>query len=117
MGSVVELSTDHFFMTSASSGQFKYQWSRIINDEEEKIEDEECFKNSNSNTLVINDFEGKYAGTYRCVISTSSQPIISMTAEVELHLPGRYKHSIAFSSRAIVISYCLQIFLKILALK
>ena len=104
-------------MTTASSGLLKYQWSRIINDEEEKIKDEECFKNSDSKTMVIANFEGKYAGTYRCVISTSSQPIISMTAEVELHLPGRYKYSIAFFSRTIVINYCLQIFLKILALK
>ena len=39
--------------------------------------------------MVINGFESKYAGTYQCVISTSSQPVVSMSAEVELDLPGR----------------------------
>ena len=90
-------------MTTTSSEQLEYQWSRIINDEVEKIEDKECFKNSNSNTLVINDFEGKYAGTYRCVILTSNQPVVSMSAEVEIDLPGKYKHGIAIFSRIILI--------------
>jgi hypothetical protein len=76
-------------MTS-SSGQLKYQWSRIINEEEEKIEDEECFKNSDSKTLEIDGFEAKYAGTYRCFISTSNRPVVSMSAEVELDLPGKF---------------------------
>ena len=93
-------------MSTASSGQLEYQWSRIINDEEEKIEDEECFKNSDSKTMVIGIFEGKYTGTYQCVISTSNRPVVSMSAEVELDLPGKYKHSIAISSRTIIRSYC-----------
>ena len=77
-------------MTASSSGQLKYQWSRIINEEEEKIEDEECVKNSDSKTLEIDGFERKYAGIYRCVISTSSQPVVSMSVEVELDLPGKF---------------------------
>ena len=92
MGSVVELSTDHLFITTTCSGQLEYQWSRIINDEQEKIEDGECFKNSDSKTMVLDAFESKYAGTYRCVISTSNRPIVSMSAEVELDIPGTYKH-------------------------
>ena len=76
-------------MTNSSSDQLKYQWSRIINDEEEKIEDKEYFKNSDSKVMVIDGFEDKYAGTYRCVISTSSRPVVSMSAEVELDLPGK----------------------------
>ena len=89
MGSVIELSTDHLFMITSSNSQLKYQWSRIINDEEEKIEDEECFKNSDSKTIIINGFENKHAGTYRCVISTTNLPVVSMSAEVELDLPGK----------------------------
>ena len=89
MGSVVELSTDHLFMTNSSRGQHKYQWSRIISDEEEKIEAEECFKNSDSKTMVIDGFEGKYAGTYQCVISTLSRPVVSISTEVELDIPGK----------------------------
>ena len=86
LGSVVELSTDHLF---TSSGQLKYRWTRIIKERQEKIEDEECFKHIDSKTMVIDGFESKYAGTYRCVISTSSQPVVSMSAEVELDLPGK----------------------------
>ena len=76
---------DHLFMATSSSDQLKYQWS-IVNDGEE---DEECFKNSDTATLTIDSFESKYAGTYRCVISTSSRPVVSMSAEVELDLPGK----------------------------
>ena len=90
-------------MITTSSGQLEYQWSRIINDEEEKIEDEEYFKNSDSKTMVIGGFEGKYTGTYRCVVSTSNRPVVSMSAEVELDLPGTYKHSIVIVSRTIII--------------
>ena len=89
LGSVVELSAEHLFMATASNSQLKYQWSRIINNEEEKFEDEECFKNSDSNTLVIDGFESKYAGTYRCVISATNQLVVSMSAEMELRLPGK----------------------------
>jgi hypothetical protein len=78
-------------MTTASSGQLKYQWSKIINEEEEKIEDDECIKNSDSKTLVIDGFESKCAGIYRCVISTLNEPVVSMSAEVELNVPGKYK--------------------------
>jgi hypothetical protein len=78
-------------MAASSSGQLKYQWSRIINEGEEKIEDDECVKNSDSKTLVIDGFEVKYAGIYQCIVSTSSQPVVSMSAEVELYLPGKYK--------------------------
>ena len=103
LGSIVELSIDHLFMTNGH-GQLKYQWSRIINDEEEKIEDEECFKNSDSKVMVIDGFETKYAGTYQCVISTSSQLVLSMSAVVELDLPGQYKHNnIVKFSRTIII--------------
>ena len=90
MGSVIELSTDHLFMITSSNSQLKYQWSRIINDEEEKIEDEECFKNSDSKTMIIDNFESNYTGTYRCIISTTNTPVVSMSAEVELDLPGKH---------------------------
>ena len=97
MGSVVELSTDHLFTTNSSNGQVQYQWSRIINDEEEKIEDKECFKNSDSNVMMIDNFEDRYAGTYQCVISTSNRPVVSMSAEVELDIPGKLITSVMIS--------------------
>jgi hypothetical protein len=107
-------------MTTSSSDQLKYQWS-IVNDEgEEIIEDGECFKNSDSNTLIIDCFESKYAGTYRCVISTSNQPVVSMSAEVELDLPGsqELKNIVILFSRTIITVWTfVQNFLKILALK
>ena len=114
LGSVVKLSTDHLFITTASSEQLKYQWSRITNEGEEKIEDEECFKNSDSKTMVIDGFENKSTGTYRCVISTSNQLEVLMSVEVELDLPG--KHNIILQNNNYNISYFLQILLKILAI-
>ena len=114
----MELSTDHLFMTNSSSGQLKYQWSRIINDEEEKIEDKECFKNSDSKVMVINGFEGKYAGIYRCVISTSNRPVVSMSAEVELDLPGKLITNVMIIVfQALLMTFIVQNLQKNLALK
>ena len=81
-------------MATSSRDQLKYQWSIVNYEGEEIIEDGECLKNSDSHTLVIDGFESRYAGTYRCVISTSSRPVVSMSAEVELDLPGKYQSSI-----------------------
>ena len=78
-------------MATSGNDQFRYQWS-IVKDEEEIItEGEECFKNSDTNTLVIDCFESKYAATYQCLISSSSRPVVSMSAVVELNLPGKIK--------------------------
>ena len=108
---------DHLFMATSSSCQLNYQWSRIINEKAEKIEDEECFKNSDSNTLIVDSFESKYAGTYQCVISISNQPVVSMSAEVELDLPGKYNGIVIYFSRTMNILWNLQNFQKILVLK
>ena len=89
LGSVVKLSTDHLFMTTTSSGKLKYRWTKIIKERQEKLENEECFKNIDSNILVIDGFESRYSGIYRCIISTSNPPIVSMSAAVELDLPGK----------------------------
>jgi hypothetical protein len=94
---------DHLFMATSSSGQLKYQWSIINFEGEEIIEDGEHFKNSDSNTLVIDCFESKYAGIYQCVISTSSQPVVSISAEVELDLPGKYN----YWNNVVLVLHCL----------
>ena len=94
MGSVVELSIDHLFMTTSSRDQLKYQWSI---EGEEISKDDENFKNIDSDTLIINCFESEYAGTYSCIVSTSSQPIVSMSAEVELDLPGNLMYQLRFN--------------------
>ena len=85
LGDTSQLSIDCLF--KGCGNHFNYQWSV----EGEKInEDDEGFKNSDTDTLTIDCFESKYAGTYQCVISTSSQPIISMSAEVELDIRGKF---------------------------
>ena len=76
-------------MATSRDDQFRYQWSIITEKEEMIIKDEEGFKNGDTNILVIDCFESKYTGTYRCLISSSSRPIVSMSAEVELNLPGK----------------------------
>ena len=73
-------------MINSDQDQLKYQWSIEGRD---ISKDDECFKNSDTDTLTINCFESDYAGTYRCVVSISSRPVVSMSAEVELNLPGK----------------------------
>ena len=101
MGSVIELSMDHLFMATSSSDQIKYQWSVIIKGEDIS-EDEGCFKNRDSERLTIDCFESKLAGIYKCIISTSTQPVVSISAEVQLQLPGKYESLIYHS---IVVNY------------
>ena len=72
-------------MTTSSRDQLKYQWSI---EGEEISKDDENFRNRDTDTLTIDCFESEYAGTYSCIVSTSSRPIVSISAEVELDLPG-----------------------------
>ena len=76
-------------MTPSSSDQLLYRWSRIICEKEEIIKDEECFRNSDTSTLTIDCFESKHVGTYQCVITSSSRPVVSTSVEMELDLPGK----------------------------
>ena len=86
LGVEVKLSTDHLFMTTASSDQLVYEWS--FNGQEIGVSDKR-FKNSDTKTLKIDCFECKYVGTYKCIVSTANEPEVSMSAKVKLDIRGK----------------------------
>lgn len=61
-----------------SNEDLNYQW--FINDR--KIE------NASERTLTIQQFDSENVGMYTLVVSTSSQPRVSMSANIQLDLEG-----------------------------
>ena len=62
-----------------------YQW---FVDGDNIDENDERYSGINSNTLTIQHFENDHEGMYTCVISTTSQPTVSISAESHLELEG-----------------------------
>ena len=73
-------------MVTSNREQLVYEWS--FNDRKIAISDKRC-KNSDTNTLKIDCFECKYVGTYKCIVSTASQPTVSVSAKVKLYIRGK----------------------------
>ena len=73
-------------MVTSNREQLVYEWS--FNDRKIAISDKR-FKNSDTNTLKIDCFECKYVGTYKCIVSTASQPTVTMSAKVKLYIRGK----------------------------
>ena len=74
-------------MTTSSSEQLVYEW--LFNSQKIKTSDKR-FKNSNTNEIEIDCFECKYVGTYKCFISTTNQPTVSMSAKMKLNIQGEW---------------------------
>ena len=73
-------------MATNSGDQLIYEW--MFNGRKIAISDKR-FKNSDTNTLKIDCFECKCVGTYKCIVSTTNQPKVSMSAKVKLDIRGR----------------------------
>ena len=63
--------------------KLKYEWRF-----DDETVNKEHYRVSSSGILSIQKFEKSYEGKYKCTVSTSSQPVISVSTEVELHLTG-----------------------------
>ena len=73
------------FKVKNSDEKLQYQW--LFDDEE--IEDDDSFSISNKGVLSIHEFEKDHEGKYRCIVSTTSQPVMSVLTEVQLNLTGK----------------------------
>lgn len=67
------------------NGILHYQW---FVDGDDVDESDERYSGINSNALSIQHFENDLVGMYACVISTATQPVVSMSAESRLELEG-----------------------------
>ena len=86
LGKAVDLSVDIIFKVKHSDEKVQYKW---LVDDEEIEEDNGRYKLTESGVLSIQEFESELEGNHRCVISTTSQPVLSVTTEVQLQLTGR----------------------------
>ena len=86
LGKAVDLSVDLIFKVKHSDEKLQYKW--LVDDEE--IEDDDGrYELKKSGVLSIKEFENEIEGNHWCVISTTSQPVLSVTAEVQLQLTGK----------------------------
>ena len=83
LGSEVHLCMDVLFLVK-STKPLSYEW--YFNSF--KIGKDENYRGSNTSSLYIEHFESKCEGKYKCVVSTTSQPKMSMSAEFHLELDG-----------------------------
>ena len=79
LGDEVQLSIDLLFMVKS---RITYEWWFK---EQKIVKSDKRFKDSNTGTLKIECFENKYRGAYKCVLSTTHGPEISISADVELN--------------------------------
>ena len=86
MGKAIDLSVDLIFKVKRSDEKLQYKW---LVDDEEIEEDDRSYKLKESGALYIQQFEKVLEGQYQCVISTTNQPVLSVTTEVQLQLTGK----------------------------
>ena len=86
LGKAVDLSVDLIFKVERSDKKLKYKW---LVDDEEIEEDDGRYKLKESGVLSIQEFAKELEETYQCVISTTSEPVLSVTTEVQLQLTGK----------------------------
>ena len=86
MGKAVKLSVDLNVQVKSSDERLQYQWWF---EDEEIEEDEECYKLNDSGALSIQEFEKDYEGVYKLIVSTFSEPVMSVSTEVQLKLTGK----------------------------
>ena len=83
LGKAVELSVDQ---VKSSDERLQYQWWF---EDEEIEEDDKRYKLNDSGVLSIQEFEKYYEGKYKLVVSTFSEPVMSVSTEVQLKLTGK----------------------------
>ena len=86
LGKAVDLSVDLIFKVQCSDEKLKYKW---LVDDEEIEENDGRYKLKESGVLSIQEFARELEGKHQCVISTTSQPVLSVTTEVQLQLTGK----------------------------
>ena len=87
LGAQVELRPHAIFKLKSSDEKLKYEWSL----DNERIE-EERYKLRELGVLSIQHFEKSYEGTYKCVLLSCYNPVMSVSIEMQLHLRGKEQH-------------------------
>ena len=73
------------FKVKDCDDKLQYEWWC----DDEEIEDDDNYSISDTGVLLIKEFEKEHEGKYRCIVSTTSQPVMSVSTEVQLNLTGK----------------------------
>ena len=92
LGKPVDLSINLIFKIKASDEKLRYEWWF---DDEKIEEDDERYSISDTGVLSIQEFEKDCEGEYRCIASTTNQPVMSVSTQVQLNLTGKRPLTIA----------------------
>ena len=86
LGEQVNLSTDLHFKVKSVDEKVKYEW--WIDGERIK-ENDDRYKISDTGVLSIQEFEKYLEGDYICILSSASEPLMLVSAQVQLNLTGK----------------------------
>ena len=86
LGEQVNLSTDLHFKVKSIGEKVKYEW--LIDGKKIK-ENDDRYKISDTGVLSIQEFEKHLEGDYTCIFSSASEPLMLVSAQVQLNLTGK----------------------------
>ena len=86
LGEQVDLSTDLHFKVKSIDEKVKYEW--WIDGKRIK-ENNDRYKISDTGVLSIQEFEKHLEGDYTCIFSSASEPLMLVSAQVQLNLTGK----------------------------
>ena len=86
LGKQVNISTDLLFKVKSIDEKVKYEWWI---DDERIEEDDDRYKISDTGVLSIQEFEKHLEGDYTCIFSSTSEPLMLVSAQVQLNLTGK----------------------------
>ena len=89
VGEQVELSIDLFFKGKTANKKVKYEW--WVDDK--RIKEGDRYKISDTGVLSIEEFEKSYGGNYKCILSTTNEPVMSVSAHMQLKMTGKQTYT------------------------
>ena len=78
---------DVILKVKSSDEKLNYEW--WLDDDRIDKDDDRHYKISDKGVLSIQEFEKYYEGKYKCIVSTTSQPVMSVSVEAEVNLTGK----------------------------
>jgi hypothetical protein len=85
-----------------SDEKIKYEW---MVDHKKIKEDDDRYKISDTGVLSIKQFEKNFEGKYVCTLSTASEPVMSVSTQVQLNLMGKELYRYVYLHRSRMLYY------------
>ena len=83
------------------SGDEKVNYEWWVDDERVQGDDDRYKMISDTDVLSIQEFEKSYEGNYKCILSTTNEPVMSVSAQVQLKLTGKQAYTYTYNNSII----------------